>query len=310
MRERGFTTVELMSALVLGTAILLMIGQSLATVGKSHGFQRDRMRVADISDRVLRSIQRDVGFAAHVFADGTPAEEYRAALAIPRRSLQATVALPLATARGYFDVDPPGSRQTGNLLLLARSREAISIVPEDEEENPLRIDTFEFVAYYATENENADVDLARWVSAPLASATDLQGIENTWERRRVLTKLHDAGVRFAWSPGEPRSEGLFEIRSGGRLVPLRERSTIPAAPRGSSSGLLGSHDLALATSGSHPGARVPLYARASATQAMGFEIKIDGPRAARLIMVRLVIGVRNHPDTFFESRIVMGFRGL
>ncbi|MEM7202873.1 MAG: prepilin-type N-terminal cleavage/methylation domain-containing protein [Planctomycetota bacterium] len=305
-REDGFTLIEVAIVTMVVGVLTTLIVQSLADLARSQAYTQGQTRIAQGADLVMRGIVRDVTFSSHVFSDGGVGDGYLSAMDYPVAEVAPDSRLPLLTQRGYFDIDPAGELETGNLLFVARSQRSLLVdVSGGGTPDERRVDTATFVIYSLNSKLPDGFDLSRWSSVPVARHKDIMGLETVAQRTAALTALYAADVRYSWDAGRPAEEGLFVITSSGQALALPVSAKIPTDPSQTRSGIISQKNAVIAPNGRVGGLNVPGYAEVtSAGFPGGFELKLDGPTSGKLLMLRLVM-MRGRADSRANSAEVL-----
>ena len=287
-QESGISLLELMAVSVVMSLLMVMVAESMRTLAGVRGEQRAGFTLGDVADRVARRITADVDFTTRVFASNPIDLEYLAALdlGVDFRSLGCR--LPMLTAHGAFEQDPPGVQETGNLLFLARLGPRLQLDDALLDPAHSRVQTFQLcvTAPFAFDH---GLDLRRFVSEPLVDYWELIDITDPLQRADALKQLREAGILYAWDPSAPRTTGLFSISEAGELTPLTITERIPCTEDDASSRPFTTRNLRLSQNGKSGRFTTPLYARAFGTFPGGFEIKLDGASAGKLLMLRMIV---------------------
>lgn len=289
--ESGFSLLEATVVGAVMTVLSVVIVQSLRDLSLSHAYARGQLVSAELAERVVRSLERDVRFSVWMFEGGVESSAYLARLATSGVVLAPGARLPQLTESGHFDPDPVGVPETGNLVFLGRSGSTFlaDLSVAQDGSDIVRVDRLSFVFYYITRTAAGDLDLGRWGSSQLARYPDIEAITDPLRRTEVLIKLHQDGVRYAWAPGKDAATALFEIQSSGWIAPLSPGAKISEDPAQRVLGFFGVRHAAIADNGAAPGTPIPLYAAAAGTFPGGFEVKLDGPPTGKLLLVRMVV---------------------
>ena len=304
----GFTIIEVAIVTAVIGVLTLLITQALADLSQSQAFTRGQARVAELADRVVRGIARDLSFSVRTFTDGQEADDYLAALAYPAGVVMPDSRLPKLIDRGYFDVDPDGELETGNMIFIGRYDEG-AVVDLDGElitqphSQPIRIDTSRFVLYYLRTAQSNDLDIARWASVPVASYKDILVIDAGPDRTTALIQLYAGGVRYAWDSAEDAANGLWQITPSGLLAALPTGVRVPGDPTEASDSIVGLRNARVSRNVATGKAPVPKYAEAGPTGFPGgLEVKVDGPSSGKLVQMRFVLrmGSRGSRENFAE----------
>lgn len=291
-RESGITLLELMAVSVVMSVLMVMVAESMRTLAGVRGEQRASFTIGDVADRVARRITADVDFTTRVFVANPVDLEYLLALdlgvGVDVRSNGAR--LPMLTTHGAFAEDPPGVPETGNILFLARLGPRLQL--DDAVLDPVhsRIQTFQ-LCVTAPMSIDGVLDLRRFVSEPLVDYWELIDIADPAQRTDALSQLEEAGIHYAWDPSAPRTTGLFVITEAGELVAMERTDRIPCTEDEAGSRPFSTRHLRLAQNGTTGRFAIPLYARTFGTFPGGFEVKIDGASAGKLLLLRMIVEV-------------------
>jgi hypothetical protein len=197
--------------------------------------------------------------------------------------------LPVETAYGYFNVDPPDAVETGNLLLVARldTRRTVD-VSETSEPQPVRVDRLRMVCYFVSAlGENLDLNC--WTSAPLVRFEDIEAVADEDVRTRLVVELYAAGERYAWTADAEPPAALRHLKQDGSTHPFGAGDRLPADPAGSDLRMLSRRNFAVARNGARKPIRVPMFARAREGFPHGFEVKVDGTGSGGLVAIQLAV---------------------
>jgi hypothetical protein len=287
---RGMTLIEAAAAGAVILALTGLIAQSLANLSRTQAFTQGQMRLSELTERIVGSVERDARYSVWMFADDADAAAYFSRLDLSGVVLATGSRLPALTALGYFNTDPAGTPETGNLLMLGRSTTPllVDLSAAQDGSDLVRVDRLRFVLYYVTPATGGAIDLGRWGSMPLARYPDLESIADSGRRTDVAARLHQAGVRYAWKPGESAFSGLYQIQETGWIAPLPAGAKVAEDPRQRNRGLFEPRSARLAPNGSVGNTTVPRYAAAAGIFPGGFEVKLDGPPTGKLLLVRIV----------------------
>lgn len=287
--ERGLSLVEATIMGLIMSALMVMVTESVASLSSTRSEHRVHANIGNIADRTARLLESDIAFASRVFTDSEADLEYFQSLAIGPAMLASGARLPRATARGYFELDPPGEPETGNVACLGVRGERLRIYPSAVEPDSYLVQTFSFVVYGTLRDAGGNLDLRRWASARLAAYWDVMQIADPGKRAAVLARLHEAGIGHAWDPGAPRATGLFQILQAGGIQPLPPGTFLVGADDDDGGRPFGRRSMRLAENGGLPGMPVPEFATPSGSFPGGFEVKVDGTSNGRLVLFRIVV---------------------
>jgi hypothetical protein len=285
--QRGMSLLEAVTASTVLAGLTVLIAQSMVNLSRTQEFTREQSQVNKVGDAIARGIERDALQAITVFEDDDRGRAYLAALELQPGSLLPGSLLPRSTARGYFDRDAAGTRETGNLLFLAADA-GPAVIDLNGAGDRVRVDRSRFVVYHLTPAPAGAIDLARWVGVLLARHADLEAISDAARRTEVQRRLYQSGVRLAWKDGASRSEGLFRIDTNGYLSLLPPEALVPRDEAASCEQLFGPRRIAIARNRELSSPPVPRYARAEGGFPQGFEVKLDGESTGRMLLVRCV----------------------
>ncbi|MGE0143323.1 MAG: type II secretion system protein J [Planctomycetota bacterium] len=287
-REDGFTLLEAAIVFVVVTGLTAMITQSLISLSRSQRWSERRSVALNKVEKLVQAMSQDLEAGVRVYTESPTSRRLLGWLDLgPMAPSQSTV-LPIATERGFFDVDAMGVRETGNMLLIARTLPAIE-VPTGVADRRARIDRYQFVLY-CLHRDNDRLDLDRWASAPIARVEDIAAIPDAVERGAVVAGLHAQGVPLAWRRDEPVVENaFFHLLAGGRSPRMQPPAKIPSSAHELVRDPLLRSRLMVASNGSAGSDPVPRYAHELPNYPHGFEVKIDGDGTGRLVLVRLVV---------------------
>lgn len=287
-RQDGFTLLEAAIVFVVVTGLTAMITQSLISLSRSQRWSERRSVALNKVEKLVQAMSQDLDAAVRVYTESPASRALLARLDLGPMTPPRSAVLPIATERGYFDVDAIGVLETGNMLLIARTLPAIE-VPTGVADRRARIDRFQFVLY-CLHRENDRLDLDRWASAPIARVDDIAAIADAVERGAVVAGLHAQGVPLAWRNDEPVVENaFFQLLATGRSPRMQSSGKIPASAHEIVRDALLRSRLMVASNGLTGSEPVPRYAHELPDYPHGFEVKIDGDGTGRLVLVRLVV---------------------
>lgn len=334
----GFTLVELMIASTMLLTLAYLVS-TLTMRGMDAQKYSERMnRVTEITQDVVDEIRRGLTSSVRVFTDDAVGLGYLGiarlgSLPSPLRSQL----LPSLDSNGLLEPDTATRRKTGNVLFFARYAWTDEFTTSSGTTH--RIDIHRLEQVYLTPSgdgpqrgDPTGLNLARWVSEPLADGTQIDSITDAAERTEVLQHLlnqtpdmhgetHDA-VSVVWLLGEnPSVTGtLRQIDSTGDLV------TTPVAPRNATweilpqpemcrAGILHYRHHSIATNFAPRVMGVGRFARVSNSGEgfpHGFEVQIIGPASARQVLVHatLVSTNRKGHRAYHDMQIVADVRDL
>lgn len=288
-RESGLSSIELMAVAVVMSVLMVMVAESMRTLASVRGEQKASFTLGDVADRFARRVTADVDLAARVFTNRPEDVEYLAAVQFDSDidPLSYGGRLPMLTAHGAFEPDPPGVPETGNLLFLARRGPTLQLEGPVLAVEHQHVKTFQWVVVVpAVVDKKAD--LFRFVSDPLVDYWELATLPQA-QREDALQQLADAGIRCAWDPSAPRTTGLFLVKDGGSLIAMGAADRVRLYEDPTASRPFSTRRLGLVLDESDDRFKVPQYARKNSGFFGSFEVKIDGGDAGKLLLMRLVV---------------------
>ncbi|MBI5851911.1 MAG: hypothetical protein HZB39_12925 [Planctomycetes bacterium] len=292
--DAGFSMLEATIVFLIVTLLTGMISQSLMSLSRNQRWSERQTGALGKAEQLVHGIQNDLEVAVRVFPESAASRAVLARLALGESAPIEGSRMPLATSRGWFEPDAPGAQEAGNLLVLARSLPAIE-VGTGYGSQTARIDRYQFVVYCLT-LDGARLDIDRWASVPLARADDIAAVFDPDARANVVMGLLAAGVPLAWRPEDPVIDtSLYEMSPTGSAPRLGTNVAIPAGNGEIRRHLLERAKLGVARNGRIGAVRVPAYAHDLPGHPHGFEIKLDGDGAGRLLLVRLVVAGEVRP---------------
>lgn len=307
---RGFTIVELTFVTLIVGVLALLMGQSIATLSRTHSYSRGQVRITDVSDAIAQVVTRDVGVSVRVFAADDAGDAYAAALDMGTAAPITGSRRPTFTNVGYFEPDLPTESSTGNMLLLGIREEPTTIVVRTvgAPDEGYRVDVLRFVCYFPTPvAKSRAFDLARWGSVKIARLSDVMALSDALKRTKVIKGLAAVGIQYAWEPTQDRANGLFKLTTSGGAVLLSATERIPGDPAATRLSLAGTRRVGVASNDLLPQPRVPFYANANRANGAlfpgGFEIRIDGPSSGRLLLLRMVLVSSNEQGAWNHAEV-------
>lgn len=283
--QSGMSTTEVLIMATVMSVLMIMVTESMNTLSGVRSEQRAAFRLGDVADRVARRVERDVDYSTRIFSNSAQDSEYLQAMDVGYDLLGNGARLPQLTANGYFEPDPPGVVETGNVLFVARRGPRVEV--KYGMTGQFHVQSLVFVVT-APIPEATSFDLIRWISDPVVDYWDVNEITDPIARVDVLEQLYDNGVRYAWDSTSPRPTGLFEVTPSGTLSQLATDAFVSGGEAVDSSRPFGKRRMRLAGNGKAGRWNVPAYAKADGTFPCGFEIKIDGSAAGKLLMLRMI----------------------
>jgi type II secretory pathway pseudopilin PulG len=335
--SRGFTLLEV----TIAATLVLLLAWLVATLSidgmRAQKFAERQSRSSEITQDILDEMQRGLGSSVGLFGGGPIGEGYRAALidgtlppAIPSSRI------PTVTPGGRLERETGPGVRTGNELFFTR----YAWTDEFQTSTGVthRVDIYRIERYYLTAVNGGPrrgspdgLNLAHWVSEPLADGNQIDRITNGVERTEMLLHLlqrtpdtagvvHDQ-VSLVWAGYLPIQDlgTLREIDAGGALL------TSPSPARGGTewrirpelrlcdADMLVYRHHSVATNFAQNGTGVGRFSVPTAVNLgfpHGFEVQIIGPPSARQILLHLTVvstnrnGQRAYADlqTIVDSR--------
>ncbi len=280
--------IETMLVLLTLSILSSMISNSIHRFTAAHAYSQGQARLHEVGDRTCRVVSDDASLAVHVFTVLGDADAYLAKCDLAGlATFHATP--PTATEVGYFQKDTAGSPTTGNYLFLAKSTDAFLADLVGDRSFISSVATYRLVLYVPVTTPSQNLDLARWLSQRIGRLNDVESIVDPVHRTLMGQKLYDAGFRFLWEPGRGIALGLRVITPSGTLVMPTGADKIAVEPVELRTALLQSNRMSIATNNSLPSISVPGLAIANGEFPGGFEVKVDGTAAGRMILVRMVV---------------------
>jgi hypothetical protein len=284
--QDGMSSLEVITMALIMSVLMIMVTESMGTLSGVRSEQRAHFRLDDTADSVASRIKKDIDVAERVFSSSTEDSDYLRAMDFGFDPLAEGARLPKLTTYSYFGPDPISAPETGNILFVARRGPRIA-VKWNEAITEFLVQSLSFTVWLPI-GDAGHLDLMRWVSEPIVNYWDVHDIDDERAKTDVLSQLYENGIRIAWDPTSPRATGLFEITAAGGLVQIPADRPIPGAEDRAASRPFARRQMQLAPNGTGGEHRVPLYARESGAFPGGFEIKIDGASAGKLLLLRLV----------------------
>lgn len=295
----AFTLLEVTIVLVLVSVLTVTITMSMRSLTRDHAYVRGQHRVREVADRVIRGMERDLGFAARLFDESAEGRAYLAAMDLPAAWILAGSRLPVVTERGYFEKDPPGGIETGNVLLAGTTLgfRGLDISPAKDGSDVVRVEVLHFVAYYVRVHPDGSLDLSRWVSRPLARYDHVTAVEDNVRQHLLRQALAAQGVEFAWDVDAKREKAFFRLVSPvtSLMEPFTSPNKIPGDDGESKPAILRARRMSVLRNGEGGRLRVPQFATATRGSDFpgGFEVKIDRTTAGKFVLVQLAVGRAN-----------------
>ncbi|MEM7204294.1 MAG: prepilin-type N-terminal cleavage/methylation domain-containing protein [Planctomycetota bacterium] len=284
--EHGLTLVEVCVAMVATTILGIVAMQTVRGLATSQSFVEGQVRTRAIGERVMQAIQRDVAFSARIMQEDSAGRGLLAKMALADTPLEGS-RMPQASALGYFERDPEGKVQAGNLLFILRN-EPPELVDLGGSVGIWRCTVYRFVCYYLTGHQEG-LDINRWASVRVVRLPDVQRLADEAQRQALVGALGTKGIRYAWDPAAEEPESLFRFSPTSAPERLAAEARLPGAGRQAELRLLHARRAAIAPNGARAPLTVPCYARPTATFPHGFELKVDGTGLGGLLLVRLAL---------------------
>ena len=283
--EAGMSAVEIVIMAAIMSLLMIMITESLSTLSGVRKEQRASFRIADVADRVARVIEDDVEYASRIFCDTEQGRDYLAAMQTPISLVTSAHRLPALTDHGYFSADTL-TPETGNVLFMARRGPKVKLEHLATEE--YLVQCWRFVIY-APVTDDGVLELMRWTSELVVNYWDLAEISDETARADVITQLWENGVFYAWDPLSARNEALWRLEETGTLVVMESEELVSGSEDKNETRPFGKRMMQIAENGRGTPHPVPAYAQAIGTFPGGFELKVDGGSAGKLLLFRLVV---------------------
>ena len=335
--EAGFSFVEATVASIM-VLMLAWLVSSLALTGMRTQKHNERMaRVTEITQDVVDDMRRGLTSSMRLFGNDATGLAYRSMLQRPAGMpvALASARLPTVNANARIEQETIAAPRTGNDLLYARY--AWTAEYDGPSGESYRIDVYRIERFFLTtagpgprENAPDGLNLARWVSEPLADATQVDGISDPLDFEDVLEKLrvgaadlqgvpHDP-CEVVWVLGEPPANvgTLRMIEVGGTL------STTSSAPRASTweieaetrlcrPDILDYRHHSVATNFAAPVMGVGRFGLVDLTNGgfpHGFEVQVVGPSSARQAMIHLTLVSTRRSDhrAYYDLQMIVDVR--
>jgi type II secretory pathway pseudopilin PulG len=334
--EAGFTFIEV----TIASIMLLMLAYLVATLsvtGMDAQKYAERMaRVTEITQDVVDEIRSGLATSVRVFTDDAVGTAY---LALCDRGNMPTplgnARLPRLSPNGQIERDTSTSQKTGNVVTFARY--AWTDEFQTSSGSTYRVDVHRIEIYFLTpeaggpRSDRPDgLNLSRWVSEPIADATQVDAISDATDRAEVLlhllTQTPDvsgvvhARVELVWKLGDNPAvtDTLRQIDSTGGLssTPISPRTSWAIQPAGAlcSNKLYYRHH-SVATNFASPvmgGGRFAIPDATGAGFPHGLETQVVGPASARQVLLHLTVVSTNNGGhrAFYDMQVVVDVRDL
>ena len=305
-RTRGVSLVEVSVVTVIIGLLTILIVRSMSDLSATHTWTRGQAKATAAGDATARAIEIDASVAAQVY-DRASGAAWLALMPL-QDPLAPGARLPVVTERGYFDVDPPSTIESGNALLLARDAGTWSTdVGTSSRPDRVRVDLLRLVLWHPMRRTDGKLDLSRCATGRLARLTDLLAIEPSSRRAEVAQRLRDDGVAFAYEPYRRPDQGLQRISASGSLSAPPTGTKLPLDAGECRRSVFAVQRVELCANGKAVGIAVPRYTRVDGVFPGGFEVKLDGPATGRLLLLRLVLALPGRRTNWAETtKLVRG----
>ena len=150
------------------------------------------------------------------------------------------------------------------------------------------VQCWRFVIYVPVPDKGI-LELMRWTSELVVNYWDLAEISDETARADVITQLWENGVFYAWDPLSARNEALWRLEETGTLVVMESEELVSGSEDKNETRPFGKRMMQIAENGRGTPHPVPAYAQAIGTFPGGFELKVDGGSAGKLLLFRLVV---------------------
>jgi len=338
-RERGFTFIEVTIAAALVLILAWLVASLILDGTRAQKFAERQSRVTEITQDIVDEMRSSLGASIRIFGADSVGQNYRSRVVLQQGMHQPLVGarLPAIVAAGSFDQESAMELRTGNELLLARF--AWTDEFRTETDSTYRVDVYRLEYWYLTpdgqgprEGAPDGLNLARWVSEPLADSVQIDRIADPDEREAVCRHLTEASpgtdgrmrdpVYVVWHVGEdPDTVGTFQsIREDGSLddSPPASRSAtweIQGDTRLSDPDILVYRHHSVATNFARSVMGVGRFGLVSSDGEgfpHGFEVQVIGPSAARQILLHLSLVSSNNNGRrgFYDMQVVVDVRDL
>ena len=337
--DGGFTFVEVTIAAALILILAWLVASLIIDGTRAQKFAERQSRVTEITQDIVDEMRSSLGASIRIFGADPVGEDYRNRLVLQQGMRPPLVGgrLPGIVAAGSFDLELPAELRTGNELLMARF--AWTDEFRTETDAVFRVDVYRLEFWYLAvdglgprEGAPDGLNLARWVSEPLADSVQIDRITDPAEREAVLRHLREASpgtdgrirdaVSVVWHVGEdPSTVGTFQsIREDGTLEtspPAGRPATweIEGDTRLSDPDILVYRHHSVATNFARSVMGVGRFGLVSSDGdgfPHGFEVQVIGPSAARQILLHLSLVSSNNNGRrgFYDMQVVVDVRDL
>ena len=286
--EHGFTIVEVLIASAMTVFMSVLIIQAMRSLSSTQAYSEGQSSTTTMAERLVQRVVRDAQFALRLVPENAKSRGFLDAMNLGEITPAPDSRLPVASHLGYFEPDPVGENQTGNMLFMARALPAFVAPLASDPMVSVRVDLLRFVIYF-TSVDGGNIDLNRWGSVPIARFQDLDAIDLPGDRTATGMALRAEGVGYAWDTEKPLASAFYRIADDGSLIQLTGSFQISAESAQTEAGILSARRTQIAPNGALNAVHVPAYAHEAPGFPNGFEVKIDGAGAGSLLLVRLVL---------------------
>jgi type II secretory pathway pseudopilin PulG len=338
-RQSGFTFVEVTIAAALVLILAWLVATLIIDGTRAQKYAERQARVTEITQDIVDEMRSSLGASIRIFGADAVGQSYRSRVVLQQgmHAPLSTGRLPSIVAGGSFDEELPQELRTGNELLMARF--AWTDEFRTETDSVFRVDVYRLEYWYLTpdglgprEGAPDGLNLARWVSEPLADSVQIDRIADPAERQAVCRHLRQATpgtdgrvrdpVSVVWHVGEaPDTTGTFQsIQEDGSLQnapPVGRSATweIHGDTRLSDPDILVYRHHSVATNFARSVMGVGRFGLISPDGdgfPHGFEVQVIGPSAARQILLHLSLVSSNNNGRrgFYDMQVVVDVRDL
>ena len=270
------------------SVLMIMVTESMTTLSSVRSEQRTGFRVSAIADKMARRIEEDIEFASRIFVDTVDDAAHLQAMQLGVSLDAPSYRLPALTEHGYFAPDR-AVPETGNVLMLAKRGPKVSATYLAAD---YHIDSLVFVVY-APVADGSGLELIRWTSEIMVNYWDIMEISDVLARQDILQQLYDNEVFYCWDMMAEQSSAFWEIGSDGTLTPRSVSNPVTGREDPDYSRMLRARRIQIAENGAEIPHDVPAFAVAETNFPHGFEVKVDGSSAGKLVLVRMVMRSRD-----------------
>jgi prepilin-type N-terminal cleavage/methylation domain-containing protein len=297
--ERGLSLIELTMTLAVLGLMSLLVERTMATVRDTSLTLQEMNQVESRCVDVAYELQEEICAARKMFYRGTEATKFQGLLELGAATPSPGTRLPLPDEISPLGPDEDVPR-TGNVLMFVREADPY-VLPADTTLRKVRyVDVYQFVCIYPSESDERRIvtrdarvarDLVVWKSVGFPSYSQIQSIQSTTERARVVRALYsNHGYRHAWNAEAPAELSFHALDASGSVA---STGTGPAIRRGPDSpgGRLGYAGFQLGRTDATSYARRALLTRDDPASWVpdGLEVKVTGPSGNRQVWIRLTL---------------------